>query len=694
MSKRIVTSLILIITSVLGFAGLESQEDSLLRILRSENLPEKRVFEIKLENIKLWNQKDPKKSLRLSDELLEQDNINNYPKILSELYFIRSAIYRKRMELNIARESGVISHEYALKALDTPRIQAALLSLGGVHYVKNEYDSALFYLLQCLKINEIRADTLGLLNLRHNLFLIYSKTENKLEAERICKESLRMASGFNHIYAGACFFDYSTVLSSKGQADSAIYYAKRALEYYHPEKHFHRYYGILTSMCSYYHENGDANKAVELLDSCLGASVSSNHVRLNVYIKFLKGSLLIESGKVKLGLDLLLHCFKNRPGDIHHDDMINLYSNIIKGYKRLHQSEMALKWSEKYIEFKDSMNTVFQNQQTQELLEKYESSTKDKEILILKQQNELQQAKLKNANILKYINVAVLLALIGFVIVFVIIRKQKGLLQNQNTQIMNQSQAIERQNKRLTESLGYAKWIQQALVYSEEEFHKNFKEAFSYYQPKDFVSGDFFWTFSDHKHQMIAVVDCTGHGVSGAFLTILTNNLLDRVVKEFGLVEPEMILNTLSREFRRSIKDLEAHVGMEMGICVLEKDTGLVKFSGAGHSLFIINAGAVKELKGDYFSMGEANYLKGQTYNCHVHQSSSTEVFVMSTDGFQDQKGEASKKKLGKSKLKDILITTVSEDVNQRQYQLSKAFNTWKGSLEQIDDILIVGFKV
>ena len=227
-----------------------------------------------------------------------------------------------------------------------------------------------------------------------------------------------------------------------------------------------------------------------------------------------------------------------------------------------------------------------------------------------------------------------------------------------------------------------------------------FPESFVFFLPRDVVSGDFYWFSVQDDKLFVAAVDCTGHGVPGAFMSLIGNSLLNYIVNERGIHKPSEILKELhvgvNKALSQSMSDNDDHVdGMDITLCRFEKSTKEVQMACANHTAFVINNGEVKEIEGDEFSIAdELIREKVPEFTNHVFSMNKNATLYLFSDGFPDQMGGPKGKKYYTGNLKKLFVENQKLDASAQFDVLEKTFNEWKGSNRQLDDVLVMGFKL
>ena len=257
---------------------------------------------------------------------------------------------------------------------------------------------------------------------------------------------------------------------------------------------------------------------------------------------------------------------------------------------------------------------------------------------------------------------------------------------------------IEYRHKEIIDSVHYAKKIQQAILPSQEFVSSFLPDSFIFFRPKNIVSGDFFWVHRiDQNNVLFAAVDCTGHGVPGAFMSIMGYHLLEQVVMQHKVHEPALILNELTKSVVRSLKqtnELESvKDGMDIALCKIDYQNYLLEYSGAHNSLYLIRNGILTETKADRKSVG-ISVGKSVEFSNHQIQLEKGDCLYIFSDGYVDQKGGPENVKFFYQPFKELLIQIHKESMMSQKQKLEKVILDWKGDNGQIDDMLVIGLRI
>jgi serine phosphatase RsbU (regulator of sigma subunit) len=281
-----------------------------------------------------------------------------------------------------------------------------------------------------------------------------------------------------------------------------------------------------------------------------------------------------------------------------------------------------------------------------------------------------------------------------------ILETQKEMLELQvierTKEIYEQKKLIEEKNKDITDSINYAKRIQDALLPAKELKFRIFPNAFVLFKPKDIVSGDFYWFAEKDGRRLIASCDCTGHGVPGALMSMIGNNILNQIVNEKGITSPAEVLRILNIEIRKALKqggEEATKDGMDIALISFINDTE-IEYAGAQRPLWIIHNNELSELKADKLSIGGLQQEAEKVFTEHRVKLSPGDAVYFFSDGFVDQFGGLEGKKFMSKQFKAILLTIHHKPVAEQESILNKTIEDWRGMREQIDDILVIGIKI
>jgi len=252
------------------------------------------------------------------------------------------------------------------------------------------------------------------------------------------------------------------------------------------------------------------------------------------------------------------------------------------------------------------------------------------------------------------------------------------------------------QRKELTDSLYYASYIQSALLPSREEWYRFLPESFIYYNPRDIVSGDFYWVKKTRETLTVVVADCTGHGVPGAFMSIMGISFLNEIFSRGNTITAKSVLNQLREKVMKALRQTgqsaEPKDGMDISLCMINLETNVMQFSGANQSIYVIRNKALTEIKGDLMPIGIGG-LEERSFTNHIMPLKKNDLIYMFTDGYVDQFGGPRNKKFKALAFRELLLDIYSHPLKEQGEKIADTLDQWKNGTMQVDDILVLGFK-
>lgn len=599
--------------------------------------------------------------------------------------------------------------------------------LGINQDILGNYPLALDYYYLSLKVGESIDDSVSIGGVYNNIGLIHQKLKEfslakgyyfkSLKLESQIKDSSGVATAYNNI--GNLF------LSDK-QPDSALYYYNLSLPITISQDNTYKTASTYGNIGVVYKdlENSDSaifyyNKSLELrknTDDWDGLSNLYSNIGV-IHISMRNPTKAIEN--CKKGLQIAI---KNEAKY----RMIQNCNCLYLAYKAIKNNDSALF----YLEWHDSLDNALNNAETMRAVAEKEIIYKTgKKILLdsLKYVNNLQVSEEKSLKSQEKNNFRTKFLIGGLIILFFIgilifnrlklIKRQKIVLEGQHKYAKEQNRTISQQKHEIEESINYAKLIQEATLPTIN--HSDiFKDSFIYYNPKDVVSGDFFWLEDDTEHTYFSVADCTGHGIPGAFISMIGTILLNEIHNAKSIKSPELVLNELNRLIQLTLDSGEAQMsdGMDISFCTFNKTNKILSYSGANNGIWIIskqkklelktndsfyeieptiveNEFNLYEIKADKQPVGKF-YNTGKLFNLKEVQLVSGDLVYAYTDGFSDQFGGEKGKKYKPKQLKKLLLKIANLDLMAQKKELSKEFKDWKKNTEQVDDVCILGVKI
>jgi serine phosphatase RsbU (regulator of sigma subunit) len=578
---------------------------------------------------------------------------------------------------------------------------------------------------QSLKIKEELGDKRGCANSLINIGLVYFRQQKYDKALEHYNKGLKIQEEINDRFGmGVVFENIGGVYLSQNTYPEAIVYFEKSLKIRNEVGDKRGAANCIGNLATCYYQQGKiSGKQEDFLKS-----LQFNHEALKIEEEFEDkegmeitlgniGNIFIAQKNYSSGLTWLMKslAIAREIGDKPH--MKEAYEVIANTCAKTGDFKNAFQYHKLFSEMKDTLLNAENNKNIARIQEEYESEKKDNEIKLLNkdkalQQTEIQKQKAEAGKHQSQRNAFVIgfgLVLILAIIIFRGYRqKQKTneVLAEKNSLIDEQRKIVEEKNKDYTDSVNYAQKIQSAIFPSIDGLTKYFPESFIFFQPKDIVSGDFYW-FAETKNSgklIIAAVDCTGHGVPGAFMSMIGNAFLNEIVNDLGITQPDLILNHLRDMIIFSLKQSgaegESQDGMDISLVSIETSSGKnstakIEWAGANNPLWTMNGttGEIKEIRGNSFPIG---YYFGETnpFTLHTAELQKGDSLYIFSDGYADQFGGENGKKFKHKQLQKLLISLREKNMNEQKEKLKKAFDDWKGDMIQIDDVLMIGVKI
>ncbi len=298
-------------------------------------------------------------------------------------------------------------------------------------------------------------------------------------------------------------------------------------------------------------------------------------------------------------------------------------------------------------------------------------------------------------------NLTIPLAIIGLisvsVIAYLLIAYIKSETVDYEKKIISAFEDLEEKKHYILDSLNYAANIQKSILGHKGSILKHFNDGFIIFKPKDIVSGDFYWFAEKDNKRIIAASDCTGHGVPAAFMTIMGNDILNEIVYEDNIFEPNEILQQLDIKIINRLsneKGLERQDGMDISILSIDDKNQKIQFAGAKSPLYIVKDDNINTVKGSNFPIGSQQYEKAKIYDVHEIPYNKNDKYYILSDGYQDQFGGPKNKKFMKKNLRELILKTSSLPMQEQRTKLEEKFASWKKTEDQTDDVLIIGILI
>jgi serine phosphatase RsbU (regulator of sigma subunit) len=689
--------------------------DSLIQSLQTAKEDTVQVNTLNKISKMYLNTSDYEKALQYSNRSRVLSEKINFPKGLSMAYNIIGSICLSQGDFPLALNNYNMSLKIRKETDDKVGIAASYNNIGLVYYNVGDFEKSLDNYLKSLAVKEAIGDA-SIGSTYSNIGNIYMSQNNFSKALETYNKYLATSEALNDKYGiGTSCNNIGNVYNRLGENTKAMQYHSRALAI---RQELNDKKGVAASynnIGNVYGQLGDYEKALfnhqksQKLAEEIGDKQGIGLSYLNI------GMAYVELGRPEEGLQQLEKSLAvNREiGD--KETVLDTYNALSNLFNKIQNYEKAYYYHKLSSDLKDSLLNEQSNRQIAEMNTRYDSEKKDKELIKKDAEISIRQAETERKNFQRntfFAGFALMLVLALFI--FRGYRQKKSInvqLQDKNELIESQKTLVEEKNKKITDSINYARRIQKAILPDDALIASCLPESFIFFKPKDIVSGDFYWLFkADNPNNdelesvknvytqnqfLLAAVDCTGHGVPGALMSMMGYNLLEQVVKEHGIYQPAMILDELSRlvieslyhkDGRDGVKD-----GMDIALCKINAETNELEYAGAHNPLYIIRGGNLIEIKADKRPVGLST--KPGKFTNHLIKLEDGDVIYIFSDGFVDQKGGPENKKFFYQPFQQLLLQIHKLSMSQQQQELERVINEWKGHNEQIDDILVIGVK-
>jgi serine phosphatase RsbU (regulator of sigma subunit) len=577
---------------------------------------------------------------------------------------------------------------------------------GRSHYDVGDYKKAMDDYILAQKIyesNKVRDESYG--QLLHFIGSVFKRQKLKKKALEYYEQQMALAKELNneHMEAEALYLS-AGMYGDLGDEPKEELYEQKALDLYRKQGNRKQVALLLGNISSSYSKRGDYKTAIDYCNQALEIYTELKEPQKQCFILSALGDYYYEMGEYKRSID-----YFNRAMDLAskiETKQLLIKIDILQGLAYanagLGNYKEAFKTYREHIKLRDSLSNMDNRKYLSELEKQYDTEKKEKEIALLNKDKEMQSVQLsKQATQKNFLIIGCILVLIiagVSLAAFINKRKTSKLLSKQVLEINYQNSVIKEKNKDITDSILYAKRLQEAVFPLTQRLNEFFAESFVLFRPKDIVSGDFYWFDKLKDHTILIVGDSTGHGVPGAFMSILGHNLLNQIILEERVLRPADILTLLDKRVTNALNRKgsteEYNDGMDIGICVINKKEKKLYYAGANRPLIIRRDDKLFDLKQNKFAIGGVRSVTFKEFTQHEIDYHEHDVLYMFSDGYYDQFGGPNGKKFKFKQMHELLLAHSAKPLQEQMSVLNTAFENWKGTLEQVDDVCVVGVKI
>ncbi|MFO0358517.1 MAG: SpoIIE family protein phosphatase [Sphingobacteriaceae bacterium] len=545
---------------------------------------------------------------------------------------------------------------------------------------RNMFDISYAYCIEYMSYLNQNGFNDDLMELYNSYATLLSKKGKSARALEFYNKSL------DHFYAKKNYKGYANVLNNisilyndKNELDSAFFYQLRALEIFRSNNQQSEMANSILGIAEIYLKKNDlANadmKANESKDIYLNAGIELGVINANLIL----AKINLQQGKAKEGIEKINEALKLSEKYTIYAVKRDLYFELTNLYHSVSDDKNAFLSHKLYKQFSDSVSELQLQAKTLEMDVKYDITQKDRE---LERQSSLIELQSKERTFLIYgILIAVLLLSIS---IYAFLQKQKS-----NQIISKQKKLVEEKQLEILDSIHYAKRIQNTLITNKAFIDASIPNNFIYFQPKDIVSGDFYWATQKDNKFYIAVCDSTGHGVPGAFMSLMNITFLNEAINQKNIVEVDEVFNYVREKLIENLGKDGQKDGFDGILLCLDRSKQELNYVAANNSPILISKNEMIKLPCNKMPVGMGERSEKFTkQNVPINKGDKLYLY---TDGFADQFGGLKEKKFMYKQLNELLLNSVELSLSEQRDLLHRTFEHWKGDHEQVDDVCVIG---
>jgi serine phosphatase RsbU (regulator of sigma subunit)/Tfp pilus assembly protein PilF len=576
---------------------------------------------------------------------------------------------------------------------------ANMLSNIGVIYNNEGNDAkALELYLQSLSISQEINDSVRVVTALINIGLIYSKKESSIDkAQDNYLKALKISEQINYLIGiGTITVNLGELFFQKGQYKEALVYFEKSLEVFRKAKTGSIPYTLINIGKIYAKEKYYQN-AFKYLEEALEIA-KQNNSKLEIGQALLGlANTCLQKGDTQKAKDYYEQAEKitYEIGAIY--ERREIYDGLSRTYYKSKDYLNAFLYQSRESALKDTLFAESNQMQLNQLQMQYEIETMLKENEVLKRDVKLKETKNRIQRL------AIGFLFLGFILIAIftiLIARANKQRKKANAELVLKNELITLQKQEITDSILYARRIQKAVLPSEDLLQQLLPEHFVLFRPRDVVSGDFYWIANVENQLVVTVADCTGHGVPGAFMSMLGMSLMKEIVLKEYITQPDVILKRLRKEIIKSLgqkgTEGEQKDGMDISLCSINTETHVLQWSGANNPLLIIRKGELIKLTADKMPIGY--YDKMDKFTLHEIQLQKDDIIYLTSDGFTDQFGGPDNKKYLSHRLRKLLLSIWDKSLAEQNEIIERSLDEWinfsNRKNDQTDDITVLGIKI
>lgn len=618
--------------------------------------------------------------------------LDNIRKVEDKYDYCHKEIYtyenlNTRTALHLSRKKL----EFAKILNDNQKIAGSYNDIGNQYLDLGNYSEALNNYIEASKYYGLIKDSAGIADEFSNISLIYSNKEDYPTAKRFLLKALRIYKNNNNS-PGYCstLMALADVCRDMNQIDSAFYCYNYVINHSHDS----------TDLIVVYNNMGLYFSDINNVDSALYLYELSNKYNFGFKNKHNYAICIsniadcyFKKGNMSKALKGYLEGLK-LSSELQSPELVQTNcDNLAIFYKKKKVFDSAYYYLERAKTITDSLDKNDSDLRLSDIKSGFDRDEKEAELKIHMLENEKKEEEKKNIKIIFIISSLLLLTVIGFAISrYKSKQKSYNKLKALNEEVVLQKNLVEEKQKEIVDSITYAERIQKPLLAKEELIKQHFTDCFVLFKPKAIVSGDFYWACENHDKLYLAVCDSTGHGVPGAFMSLLNIGFLSEAIKEKSISEPHEIFNYVRQRLIESISDHGQKDGFDGTLICYDKKKLRISYTAAHCTPLVIRNDEILEMASDKMPVGKGE--RNHSFTLHHFDVKPNDRIYLYTDGYADQFGGPKGKKFKYKQLKAVLMSEYINKMSKQKLVIEEIFEEWQGELEQTDDVTIIGLKV
>ncbi|MGM0579227.1 MAG: tetratricopeptide repeat protein [Bacteroidota bacterium] len=628
---------------------------------------------------------------------------------LANIYFFRD---RYKTALNFAESSLDVAY-----ILEDKAQQANLLALiCDIYTYMERYNLAIQHCIQSLKIKEELQITKGKEITLNTIGLIYQELGTYKKSKEYLFDALALAKKNGEPYnIATTHSNIGNFYLATGKIDSALESFKNAMEIDSAANDKTGMAYSFFDIGKIYQSKSDYEIAQQYFNKAKFLAKDQDMPELEARIGLETGAIYINKRNYQKAITELKNSSTIAQKINSSSILKDTYQKLSRLYDKMGDKDNALIYMKLFMLESERKFKEENIRAIAEIEALYNIEKKEKEIGLLQRDNNIKELQAEQRSFFIIALSAGLVLLIILILILynrnklknranqalneqnIAIQEQKEEIEYQKEELAEKSNSLADKNHQITDSITYAKQIQDSLLPQLPTIKEVLPDSFIFFKPRDIVSGDFYWFTQIEDKIAIALVDCTGHGVPGAFMTVLANSLLNQIVIETGITSPDLIVSLLDQKIQQNLHQQQLENantdGLDISLVMLDKKRKKLEYTGAKIPLYIFQNGEIEVIKPDRFSVGSTQQ-ENKVFSKKEVDYEAGNIIYLSSDGYQDQFGGPKNKKFMKKNFRNLLQSVGELSMSEQKNHIEESFIQWRGSKPQTDDILVIGFKL